>query len=80
MDNLHLHETEMKALELLALAPEPVGGEFDAAFRRLVALGLAERTFHVWAITEAGCEYLAQFAPMSSIPRHDAPCGYIRIP
>ena len=79
MDDLHLHESEMKALALLALAPEPIGDGFDPAFQRLVALGLAERTFHVWAITESGCEYLAQYAPSSSIPRSDAPCGYIRI-
>lgn len=79
MDDLHLHEIEMKALELLALAPEPVGGGFDPVFQRLVVLGLAEPTFHMWAITEAGCAYLAQFAPTSSLPRHNAPCGYIRI-
>lgn len=79
MDDLHLHETELKALELLALASEPIGNGFDPVFQRLVGLGLAQRTTSAWTITDAGCEYLAQYAPSSSVPNANAPCGYIRI-
>lgn len=74
-----LHEMEVKALELLAIWPEPVGGEFDPAFLRLAGLGLAHRTERGWEITESGCEYLARHVPGSTVPNSKAPCGFTRL-
>lgn len=74
-----LHEIEVKALELLAIKPEPVGGQFDAVFEQLVKDGFALLSERGYEITEMGCDYLALHVPSSSIPNSSAPCGFVRL-
>lgn len=73
-----LHEIEVKALELLAIKPEPVGGELDQVFQQLVLRGLAQNTSYTYEITESGCDYLSTNIASSSFPKSDAPCGFVR--
>jgi len=73
-----LAEIGVKALELLAIKPEFIGGKFDALFRQLVEQGFAGITERGYEITDPGCEYLVQHSPGNSVPNSKAPCGFAR--
>lgn len=74
-----LTESEVKALELLAIKSEPVEGQFDGVFQQLVRRGLAQNTGYQYEITDAGCDYLSIHAPGGSVPKSDTPCGFVRL-
>ena len=76
---MRLHKVEAIALELLSVAPEPTNSGFKPVFERLIKRGLAQRTRQRYEISEAGCEWLARNVVTSTVPKRDAPCGWVRM-
>ena len=72
---IEIPEVQIKALELLALRPEPSGSKFRVVFDCLVGYCLAQCTDRGYGITEAGRDWLACHMAGRRIPTSDRPRG-----
>ena len=72
---IEIPEVQIKALELLALRPEPSGSKFRVVFDCLVGHGLAQCTDRGYEITEAGRDWLACHMTRCRVPTSDRPHG-----